>query len=273
MKKLCMAALAALILGLPACGSSKEAAPTLDVKTREDKISYGIGMDIAGNLQSFPFKLNPDLVAQGIKDSLSGAKPLVADKDLQEAMQSMQTEMMAKQAMENEKMKTVGEQNKADGAKFLEENKKKEGVVTTKSGLQYKVITKGSGPKPKPEDVVMVHYRGALINGTEFDSSYARNQPAKFPVGGVIPGFAEALQLMEVGSKFQVVIPSELAYGDKQAGPNIAPNSVLVFDLELTEITGEKEPSLAAEPAVKPAAKPEVKKDAAKAEAKAEKKK
>lgn len=268
MKKMCMAALAVLALALPACGQNKEAVKAPEVKTREDKISYGIGMDIAGNLQSFPVKLNADLLSQGLKDALTGAKPLVADKDLQEAMQSLQAEMMAKQAMENEKMKGVAEQNKVDGAKFLEENKKKEGVVTTKSGLQYKVITKGSGPKPKPEDVVLVHYRGTLTNGTEFDSSYSRNQPAKFPVGGVIPGFSEALQLMDKGAKWQVVIPSDLAYGDKQAGPGIAPNSVLVFELELVDITGEKEPSLAAEPAPKA----EAKKDA-KPEAKAEKKK
>lgn len=271
MKKICIAALAALSLGLSACGSGagKETAEAVEAKTREDKVSYGIGLDIGSNLKNFPVALNPALVSKGMKDALAGTQPMVPETELQEAMTALQTDMMAKQAQEGEKMKAMGEQNKADGEKFLAENKKKEGVVTTKSGLQYKVLQKGAGPKPKPDDVVLVHYRGTLINGQEFDSSYTRNQPARFPVGGVIPGFQEALQLMEKGAKYQIVLPAELAYGDKQAGPAIAPNSVLVFEMELVDVTGDKEPMFQEEAAAKPAPKAEAaKKDAPKAEKK-----
>jgi FKBP-type peptidyl-prolyl cis-trans isomerase FklB len=145
--------------------------------------------------------------------------------------------MMAKQ---QELAKIVGEKNQKEGEAFLAENKKKEGVITLPSGLQYKVIKAGSGNKPKATDTVSVHYQGTLVNGTEFDSSYRRGQPVSFPVNGVIPGWTEALQLMEAGAKWQIVIPSNLAYGDRGAGPQIGPNATLIFEIELISIQEPK---------------------------------
>jgi FKBP-type peptidyl-prolyl cis-trans isomerase FklB len=145
--------------------------------------------------------------------------------------------MMAKQ---QELAKMAGEKNQKEGEAFLAENKKKEGVITLPSGLQYKVIKAGSGNKPKATDTVTVHYQGTLVNGTEFDSSYRRGQPVSFPVNGVIPGWTEALQLMEAGAKWQIVIPSNLAYGDRGAGPQIGPNATLIFEIELISIQEPK---------------------------------
>jgi len=205
------------------------------LKTQRDKVSYGIGMEIGNSLKSQSIDIDSDILARGVKDMLSGKKPLMTDQEFRETMTNFKNEMMAKQM---ERMKEIAEKNKKEGEAFLDENKKKEGVVTLPSGLQYKVIKEGAGEMPKATDTVTVSYRGSLINGTEFDSSESHGQPATFKVNGVIPGWTEALQLMKTGSKWQLFIPSALAYGDRGVGREIGPNSTLVFDVELLSIEG-----------------------------------
>lgn len=206
-------------------------------KDSKDKTSYVLGMQIGRQLKQMGAELNPDMYLKGVKDSYSGEKTLLTEEEARQAMMAWQTEMRAKQ---QEKRKAEGEQNKQKGEEFLAENKKKEGVKTTASGLQYKVITTGSGPKPTTNDTVITHYRGTLIDGTEFDSSYKRGEPATFPVTGVIKGWTEALLMMNVGSKWQLFIPSDIAYGDMGRPPTIPPSSALLFDIELIAI---KEPA------------------------------
>jgi FKBP-type peptidyl-prolyl cis-trans isomerase FklB len=185
--------------------------------------------------------IDPDVLAKGLKDAFTGGKTLMTEQEVTETLNGLRMEMMAKQ---QERMKEAGEKNKKEGEAFLAENKKKEGVVTLPSGLQFKVITVGTGKMPKLTDTVTVNYKGTLIDGTEFDSSYKRGQPATFPVNGVIPGWTEALQLMKEGSKWQVFIPSNLAYGERGAGNQITPNAVLIFDVELISVkSGEDHPS------------------------------
>jgi len=187
-------------------------------------------------------EVNPDVLLQGIKDVLSGGKTLMTEQEVNETMMNFQKDIMAKQQA---RMKELSEKNKKEGEAFLAENKKKEGIIALPSGLQYKVIKEGDGKIPTATDTVTVHYRGTLIDGTEFDSSYTRGQPVTFPVKGVVPGFSEALQLMKVGSKWQLFIPSNLAYGERGAGDDIGPNSTLIFDLELISIkegTSKEEP-------------------------------
>jgi FKBP-type peptidyl-prolyl cis-trans isomerase FklB len=194
-------------------------------------------MNVGKSLKEQPIELDPNIVAQGLKDTLSGAKPALTDDEVKAVLTQLQGEMRAKQeAM----MQQVGGANKKEGDAFLEANKSKEGVVTLPSGLQYKILTKGSGPKPAAGDTVVCNYRGTLVNGKEFDSSYKRGQPATFPVSGVIRGWTEALQLMPVGSKWQLFVPAELAYGDRGAGPDIGPGATLIFDVELLSIQGKK---------------------------------
>lgn len=200
------------------------------LKNQKEKISYIIGVDIGNNLKRQSIDIDPDILAKGIKDILSGGKTLLTDQEVSETMVAFQKEMIAK----------LGEKNKAEGEAFLAENKKKEGVKTLPSGLQYKVIKAGTSKKPKVTDTVTTHYRGTLINGTEFDSSYRRGQPVSFQVNGVIPGWTEALQLMEEGAKWQLFIPSNLAYGERGAGRDIGPNATLVFEIELLSIQEKK---------------------------------
>jgi FKBP-type peptidyl-prolyl cis-trans isomerase len=207
------------------------------LKDQKDKVSYSIGMEIGKNMKRQSLDVNPELLTRGVKDAFSDGKPLMTDEEMKEALMAFQKEMMAKQ---QELAKVAGEKNQKEGEAFLAENKKKEGVITLPSGLQYKVIKAGSGNKPKATDTVTVHYQGTLINGTEFDSSYRRGQPVSFPVNGVIPGWTEALQLMETGAKWQIVIPSNLAYGDRGAGPQIGPNATLIFEIELISIQEPK---------------------------------
>lgn len=209
--------------GKPAAADSKPA------QTR-DKVSYSIGADIGSNLKRSDLDLNADFLAQGIKDAFAG-KTVMTDDEMKATLQTFQTEMQAKMQA---KQKEAADKNKAASEKFLEENKKKEGVKTTASGIQYKVIKEGTGPKPKASDTVVVNYRGTLIDGTEFDKS---KEPVTFPLEGVIPGWTEVLQLMPVGSKWQVVLPPALAYGEN-APPmsKIGPNQTLIFDIELLEI-------------------------------------
>jgi FKBP-type peptidyl-prolyl cis-trans isomerase FklB len=209
-------------------------------KDQKDKFSYSIGLNIGANLSKQKIEVNPDMVTTGIKDAIAG-KPQLTQDQVKEVMTTFEKDMEQKQ-------KAAGEKNAADGAKFLEENKKKEGVKTTSSGLQYKAIKEGTGPQPKATDVVTVNYRGTLINGTEFDSSYKRGEPATFPLNGVIKGWTEAVQLMKVGSKYQFFIPHQLAYGDRAVGPDITPNSTLIFEVELL---GVKPPEAGASPSAK----------------------
>ena len=214
---------------------SAEEKPVL--KDQKDKVSYSIGMNIGNNLKKQAIDVNPDALVYGIKDALSGDKALMTEQEVNETLTAFQKEMTAKQA---ERLKELGEKNKKEGEAFLAENKKKEGVITLPSGLQYKVIKEGTGETPKLTDTVTTNYRGTLIDGTEFDSSYRREQPATFPVKGVIAGWTEALQLMKVGSKWQLFTPSNLAYGERGAGRDIGPNATLIFDVELLSI---KEPA------------------------------
>jgi FKBP-type peptidyl-prolyl cis-trans isomerase FklB len=174
-----------------------------------------------------------EILVTGIKDALSGAKPLMTEQEMKETITALQKDLQAKQ---QEQTKALAEKNKKEGEAFLAENKKKQGVITMPSGLQYKILTDGKGKSPKATDTVTVNYKGTLIDGTEFDSSYKRGQPATFAVNGVIPGWTEALQLMKEGSKWQMFIPSNLAYGERGAGGAIGPNAVLIFEVELISI-------------------------------------
>jgi FKBP-type peptidyl-prolyl cis-trans isomerase FklB len=168
-----------------------------------------------------------------LKDSYGGGKTILTEDQARQALEDFQKTLMAKQA---ETMKILSEKNKADGEKFLAENAKKEGVKVLPSGLQYKEITPGTGKSPKTADTVTTHYKGTLIDGTEFDSSYKRGQPATFPVSGVIPGWTEALQLMKEGAKWQLFVPPDLAYGERGAGQVIGPNATLIFEVELLAV-------------------------------------
>ncbi len=215
---------------LPACQSTQH---KTELKTLQDSVSYSIGMDIGRNLKGQMIDVNPDVLAQALKDMTGDGKPMLTDVQARSVMMAFQTQMMATHA---EKMKAAGEKNKKDGEAFLAENKKKDGVITLPSGLQYKVLTTGNGKKPTANDKVSLNYRGTLIDGTEFDNSYKRGEPVVFPVGGVIKGLSEALQLMPVGSKWQIVIPADIAYGEQGAGGQIAPNAVLIFEIELLGI-------------------------------------
>ena len=210
------------------------------LKDSKDKVSYSIGLNIGFNLKKQNVSINPDTFVLGLKDALAG-KPQMTDEQVKETMTAFEKEMIDKQ-------KAAGVKNGADGEKFLAENKKKEGVKTTASGLQYKVVKEGSGAQPKEKDTVMANYRGTLIDGTEFDSSYTRGQPATFPVSGVIKGWTEALQMMKVGSKYQLFIPANLAYGERAIGPDIGPNSTLIFEVELLDV----KPAAGANPSSSP---------------------
>ena len=216
----------------PAPAKPKEVALT----TQQDKVSYAIGMSMAKSVQRQSLEVEPDIVAKGLKDVLTGGKPLLSDEEAQATLTTLQNDMRAKQ---QEKAQQLGLTNKKEGEEFLAANKGKEGVVALPSGLQYKILKEGTGPKPAATDSVVCNYRGTLINGTEFDSSYKRGQPATFPVNGVIKGWTEALQLMPVGSKWQLFIPSDLAYGQRGAGADIGPNATLIFEVELLSIQGK----------------------------------
>ena len=196
------------------------AADAPELKSDKEKISYSIGMDIGGNLKRGSVEVDPDVLAKGLKDSYGGGKTLLTEDEARKTIADFQQALRAKQA---ETMKNLAEKNKVDGEKFLAENAKKEGVKTLQSGLQYKEITRGTGKSPKTTDTVTTHYKGTLIDGTEFDSSYKRGEPASFPVSGVIAGWTEALQLMKEGAKWQLFVPSNLAYGERGAGRDDRP--------------------------------------------------
>jgi FKBP-type peptidyl-prolyl cis-trans isomerase FklB len=219
-----------LVLSLSLNAWGKEPAGSL--KTDKQKFSYSAGYQIGQNLKRQNLDLDSKTFSQGAQDAITNAKPRLKPEEMQAAFQAQQKKDMEKQA-------AAAKKNLDAGQAFLEANKKKEGVTTTASGLQYKIITEGKGKQPKSTDTVVAHYRGTLINGTEFDSSYQRNEPATFPVGGVIKGWQEALPLMKEGSKWQIYIPSDLAYGPRGAGGEIGPNEVLIFDIELLSVKSD----------------------------------
>ena len=203
------------------------------LKDQKDKASYSIGYDIGDSFKKQKIELSFDALVAGLKDAMAGKDASMPKEEREQVLQAFQKEVMEKQAAAS---KEAAAKNAAEGAKFLEENKKKEGVKTTASGLQYKVIKEGSGPSPKETDTVVTNYRGTLLDGTEFDSSYKRNEPATFQVNRVIKGWIEALQLMKPGAKYQLFIPAALAYGERGAGQTIGPNATLLFEVELLSI-------------------------------------
>jgi FKBP-type peptidyl-prolyl cis-trans isomerase FklB len=210
------------------------------LKTDKDKVSYAIGADLANKLKVSSIDVDATVLSRAIKDVLTGGKPAMTDDEVHAKLMELTKQLQAKQqeskAKQAEADKVTGEKNRKDGEAFLAANKSKEGIVILPSGLQYKILKTGDGPKPTASDTVSCNYRGTLIDGKEFDSSYKRGQPASFPVGGVIKGWTEALQLMPVGSKWQLFLPADLAYGDRQAGPDITPGSTLIFEVELLSI-------------------------------------
>lgn len=219
--------------------ATKSATAGTALTTRKQKFSYALGMNIGknlgGQLKQQSVDVDWNLVEQGLKDSTTvGGKTRLTEEAAKAVMTEVQSDVQKRQ---QEKMQATAAKNKADGAAFLAANKGKEGVVTLPSGLQYKILTEGKGPKPTPTDSVVCNYRGTLLNGTEFDSSYKRGQPATFGVSQVIKGWTEALQLMPVGSKWQLFIPSDLAYGERgEPRGGIEPNALLIFDVELMSI-------------------------------------
>lgn len=225
------------VVGIVLFACQAYAGESLVLKSQKDKMSYIIGMDLGRNFQKQAIDIDPDILAQGIKDGLSGGKALLSEQEARETLAAFQAEMVAKQT---EVAKKMGERNKKEGEAFLAENQKKEGVKTLPSGLQYRVIQAGTGKSPKAADEVTAHYRGTLIDGTEFDSSYRRGKPETLPVGGVIAGWTEALQLMQEGAKWQLFVPSNLAYGERGAGRDIGPNATLIFEIELISIQEKK---------------------------------
>ncbi|UCH54316.1 MAG: FKBP-type peptidyl-prolyl cis-trans isomerase [Pseudomonadota bacterium] len=201
----------------------------VELKSDDQKFSYAVGVQIGNNLQRQGVGYDAKAISQGIEDALAGGKTKMTEAEMRVAIE-------ARQKKEVEKREAAAAKNLEAGKAFLADNKKKPGVVTRDSGLQYKVIKDGKGKQPKASDTVSVHYRGTLINGTEFDSSHKRGEPATFPVNGVIQGWQEVLPLMKEGAKWQVWIPSELAYGARGAGHNIGPNETLIFEIELISI-------------------------------------
>ena len=227
-------------LALLACDKIDTKSGSRELKTQKEKVSYGIGMDIGQSFkhQSLSDKdVDFDKLKMGIQDVVNDVKPLLSDSQLQTVMNDFRKELMARQDSVNHKK---GEENMKAGEEFLAKNAKEPGVVVTASGLQYKIITEGKGKKPDSTSTVTVHYTGTLLDGTEFDSSVKRGQPATFPVNGVIKGLTEALQLMPVGSKWKLFIPAALGYGQRGAGQKIGPNSALIFEVELLSIADIK---------------------------------
>lgn len=227
-KLLLCAAVATALVGCQPKVEKKE----LKLETDEQKVSYGIGL-MEGKRFKQDFNVDIEAFTAGLTSSVKDEKPLMTEEEVKTQIQEFGQKLMAKREADQ---KAAADKNKTASDTFLAENGKKDGVKTTASGLQYKVITEGKGAKPKADETVEVNYKGTLIDGTEFDSSYKRNQSVTFPVGGVIPGWTEALQLMPVGSKFELYIPSDLAYGPGGTGGVIGPNQALVFEVELLDI-------------------------------------
>ncbi len=226
-----------LVLTSFACSDQSAKAPIEELNTSDEKLSYAIGLEIGTTLKKLPTEIDFAVFIQAVEDGLKGKEPLLTQQQAIEIKKEFGKKVQEDRVR---KKKELAEKNLKEGEAFLAENKKKKGVITTKSGLQYLVLQEGDGPKPKATDRVKVHYSGKLIDGTEFDSSYKRGKPTTFSLKGVVPGWTEALQLMKVGSKYRVFIPSKLAYGNRSRSQKIGPNSVLIFELELLDI--EKKP-------------------------------
>jgi FKBP-type peptidyl-prolyl cis-trans isomerase len=222
---------AAAALTLSACNNAGTANARLD--TDNQKASYGIGLNVGRSLKGAEDSLDMAAFNKGIADALAKRDAAIPQDQIQAALQKFSQAVMAKQQADHA---SAADKNKTDGEAYLKENGAKPGVTTTGSGLQYEVMRQGDGPKPTASDKVRIQYKGTLIDGTEFDSSYKRNEPAEFEVGGVIAGFTEALELMPVGSQYRFVIPASLAYGEQGAGEDIGPNSTLIFEIELLDI-------------------------------------
>jgi FKBP-type peptidyl-prolyl cis-trans isomerase len=229
---------AIVILGTVACQKK--------IDTDQKKVSYAIGQQIGQNIKQVGLDVDSDYVGMAIADVLKG-KNQMTPEEVTQAQAKLQEMMMKKSQEANAKAQEQGVENKKKADEFLAKNKTAEGVKTTASGLQYIVEKEGTGATPKESDMVKVHYKGTLLNGEEFDSSYARKEPAEFPVGGVIKGWGEALQLMKVGGKYKLFVPPELAYGDKSGG-KIPPNSLLIFEVELLDVVKAKAPAAAPAP-------------------------
>lgn len=223
----------------PKPATAKPAAPPAvpELKTTTEKFSYAVGTNLGKSMKSQSVAVDPEILARGLKDAIAGEKPLLTDDEMRAALVEVQKQVQERQTAV---AKVQAEKNQKAGEEFLAANKSKEGVVTLPSGLQYKILKAGDGPKPALTDTVKCNYRGTFLDGQEFDSSYSRNEPTEFPVNGVIKGWTEALQLMPVGSKWQLFIPSDLAYGERGAGNDIAPNSTLIFEVELLSISPKK---------------------------------
>ena len=213
--------------------STKTDAAATAMETNREKASYGIGLNMGRNFSSQEVDVDLDAMIAGLRAGLSGAEPALSDEDLQAAMQAFQQEVMSQQQAKHEKQAT---ENSAKGETFLAENAARPGVEVTDSGLQFEVVEPGTGESPSAEDSVQVNYKGSLIDGTVFDSSYQRGQPATFPLAGVIPGFREGIEKMKVGGKYKLYIPPALGYGERGAGKDVPPNSTLVFEIELLAV-------------------------------------
>jgi FKBP-type peptidyl-prolyl cis-trans isomerase FklB len=223
----------AISLLLAAIGCSQTASDTnLPISSNVDSVSYSIGQDIGKNFKKQDIEIDPKIMMQGIVDAMADTS-MLTDAEIQKVMMNFQVAMREKQ---QNKMKEASEKNKAEAEAFFAENKNKEGVITLDSGLQYKVLKSGNGKSPKLSSSVEAHYAGRLIDGTEFDSSYKRGKPQAFKVTGVIKGWTEILQLMKEGDKWEVYIPSDLAYGERGSGPTIGPNAALIFEMELISV-------------------------------------
>lgn len=237
MRKALSVTVATVLLAALAVGCTTQE-PTVKLDDAKQRISYTIGLNIGRDFASQEVEVDTTALMAGVRDGLGGQKPRLTDEQMLAEVKAFREGMVAKQEA---KIKALAEKNKTEGAAFLEKNAKESGVVVRESGLQYKVLTEGSGPMPKADAIVSVHYRGTLLDGTEFDSSYERKEPLILPVGGVIPGWTEALTLMKEGSKWQLFIPSELAYGAEGAPPAIGPNAVLIFEVELLSAAAKME--------------------------------
>ncbi len=233
-----------IVVGMVLLAGVAAAQDTPALKTEKDKVSYALGVDLGNQLKKLSIDVDPGLFGRGLKDALSGSKALLTEEEVSAAIAGLQAEMKLRQAQamkgtsNQALLAQMAEENKKAGRAFLAENRKKEGVVTLPSGLQYKILKEGEGKKPTLEDTVVCHYRGTLLDGTEFYNSYKRNQPLARPVKEVIKGWTEALQLMPVGSKWRLFVPPELAYGESGSGP-IGPNATLIFEVELLSIQGK----------------------------------
>jgi FKBP-type peptidyl-prolyl cis-trans isomerase FklB len=225
-----------LLVAIAAGCTAEEAVVKLDQP--KQRISYTIGLNIGRDFVSQDVDVDTAALMAGVRDGLGGQKPRLSDEEMLAEVKAFREAMMAKQEA---KQKELATKNQTEGAAFLAKNAKEPGVVVRESGLQYKVLKEGAGPMPKADSIVSVHYRGTLLDGSEFDSSYERNEPLTLPVGGVIPGWTEALTLMKEGSKWQLFIPAALAYGEAGAPPAIGPNATLIFEVELLSAAAKLE--------------------------------